>query len=198
MRARSTSARPSPRGAARAGADPPAAGRRPAPRLPAAPQHARRAGPRDAGSCSPTTRCCCARGSRGCSRRRASTWSPRSGTAEDLLRQVAMHKPDVAVVDIRMPPTHTDEGLRAAQGDPRALPGHRRARALAVRRAGLRDGAARRERRGRRLPAQGPRLGRGGVRRGRAPRRRGRLRARSRRRRAARRPPPPATTRSTS
>jgi DNA-binding NarL/FixJ family response regulator/class 3 adenylate cyclase len=38
-----------------------------------------------------------------------------SGTAEDLLRHVSMHKPDVAVVDIRMPPTHTDEGLRAAQ-----------------------------------------------------------------------------------
>jgi DNA-binding NarL/FixJ family response regulator len=38
-----------------------------------------------------------------------------SGTAEDLLRHVAMHKPDVAIVDIRMPPTHTDEGLRAAQ-----------------------------------------------------------------------------------
>jgi DNA-binding NarL/FixJ family response regulator len=38
-----------------------------------------------------------------------------SGTAEDLLRHVAMHKPNVAIVDIRMPPTHTDEGLRAAQ-----------------------------------------------------------------------------------
>jgi DNA-binding NarL/FixJ family response regulator/class 3 adenylate cyclase len=38
-----------------------------------------------------------------------------SGTAEDLLRHVGMHKPDVAVVDIRMPPTQTDEGLRAAQ-----------------------------------------------------------------------------------
>ena len=38
-----------------------------------------------------------------------------SGTAEDLLRHVAMHRPDVAVVDIRMPPTHTDEGLRAAR-----------------------------------------------------------------------------------
>ena len=37
-----------------------------------------------------------------------------SGTADDLLRHVAMHKPQVAVVDIRMPPTHTDEGLRAA------------------------------------------------------------------------------------
>jgi DNA-binding NarL/FixJ family response regulator/class 3 adenylate cyclase len=38
-----------------------------------------------------------------------------SGDAEDLLRHVAMHKPDVAVIDIRMPPTHTDEGLRAAR-----------------------------------------------------------------------------------
>jgi DNA-binding NarL/FixJ family response regulator/class 3 adenylate cyclase len=38
-----------------------------------------------------------------------------SGTAEDLLRHVAMHRPDVALVDIRMPPTHTDEGLRAAR-----------------------------------------------------------------------------------
>jgi DNA-binding NarL/FixJ family response regulator/class 3 adenylate cyclase len=38
-----------------------------------------------------------------------------SGTGEDLLRHVAMHKPDVAIVDIRMPPTYTDEGLRAAR-----------------------------------------------------------------------------------
>ena len=34
--------------------------------------------------------------------------------APDLLRKVRAHKPDIAVVDIRMPPTHTDEGLRAA------------------------------------------------------------------------------------
>src|ERR671930_475649 len=38
-----------------------------------------------------------------------------SGPADDLLRHVGMHKPDVAIVDIRMPPTQTDEGLRAAQ-----------------------------------------------------------------------------------
>jgi DNA-binding NarL/FixJ family response regulator/class 3 adenylate cyclase len=38
-----------------------------------------------------------------------------SGTADDLLRHVGMHKPDVALVDIRMPPTQTDEGLRAAK-----------------------------------------------------------------------------------
>ncbi len=37
-----------------------------------------------------------------------------SGDAEDLLRKVGAHKPDVAIVDVRMPPTHTDEGLRAA------------------------------------------------------------------------------------
>ena len=37
-----------------------------------------------------------------------------AGDAEDLLRKVGSHKPDVAVVDVRMPPTHTDEGLRAA------------------------------------------------------------------------------------
>jgi DNA-binding NarL/FixJ family response regulator len=33
---------------------------------------------------------------------------------EALLAAVAMHRPDVAIVDIRMPPTHSDEGLRAA------------------------------------------------------------------------------------
>ena len=37
-----------------------------------------------------------------------------SGDAEDLLRKVGAHHPDVAVVDVRMPPSHTDEGLRAA------------------------------------------------------------------------------------
>ncbi|AHI00868.1 response regulator transcription factor [Kutzneria viridogrisea] len=34
--------------------------------------------------------------------------------AEKLLRAVGEHAPDVAVVDVRMPPTHSDEGLRAA------------------------------------------------------------------------------------
>ncbi len=36
------------------------------------------------------------------------------GDGEALLTAVKEHDPDVAVVDIRMPPTHTDEGLRAA------------------------------------------------------------------------------------
>src|SRR4051812_7674653 len=43
--------------------------------------------------------------------------------AEDLLRKVGAHKPDVAIVDVRMPPTHTDEGLRAAAEIRRLYPG---------------------------------------------------------------------------
>jgi DNA-binding NarL/FixJ family response regulator len=35
-------------------------------------------------------------------------------TAEDLLRKVGGLHPDVVIVDIRLPPTHTDEGLQAA------------------------------------------------------------------------------------
>jgi len=38
-----------------------------------------------------------------------------AGDAEDLMRKVRAHKPDVAVVDIRMPPGNADDGLRAAQ-----------------------------------------------------------------------------------
>ena len=38
-----------------------------------------------------------------------------AGDAEDLIRKVSAHKPDVAIVDVRMPPTNTDDGLRAAQ-----------------------------------------------------------------------------------
>ena len=34
--------------------------------------------------------------------------------ADQLLRAVGEHHPDVVVVDVRMPPTHTDEGIRAA------------------------------------------------------------------------------------
>jgi len=36
------------------------------------------------------------------------------GDADELLRVVELHQPDLAVVDVRMPPTHTDDGLRAA------------------------------------------------------------------------------------
>ena len=38
-----------------------------------------------------------------------------AGDGEDLLRKVRAHKPDLALIDVRMPPTHTDEGLAAAR-----------------------------------------------------------------------------------
>jgi DNA-binding NarL/FixJ family response regulator len=37
-----------------------------------------------------------------------------AGDAPDLLRKVAAHRPDVAIVDVQMPPGNTDDGLRAA------------------------------------------------------------------------------------
>ncbi|GII94406.1 response regulator [Sinosporangium siamense] len=43
--------------------------------------------------------------------------------AEALLHAVAAHRPDMVVVDVRMPPTHTDEGLRAALEIRRRWPG---------------------------------------------------------------------------
>jgi DNA-binding NarL/FixJ family response regulator/class 3 adenylate cyclase len=38
-----------------------------------------------------------------------------AGTADELMLKVRSYSPDVAIVDIRMPPTQTDEGLRAAK-----------------------------------------------------------------------------------
>src|SRR5205807_5542580 len=37
-----------------------------------------------------------------------------AGDPDELIRKVRAHKPDVAIVDIRMPPNHSDEGLQAA------------------------------------------------------------------------------------
>jgi DNA-binding NarL/FixJ family response regulator len=37
-----------------------------------------------------------------------------AGDAEDLLRKASAHHPDVAIVDVQMPPGHADDGLRAA------------------------------------------------------------------------------------
>ena len=37
-----------------------------------------------------------------------------AGDADELVRKVSAHRPDVAVIDVRMPPTNTDDGLRAA------------------------------------------------------------------------------------
>ncbi len=38
-----------------------------------------------------------------------------AGDADGLLREVALTRPDAVIVDIRMPPTHTDEGIAAAR-----------------------------------------------------------------------------------
>jgi class 3 adenylate cyclase/CheY-like chemotaxis protein len=46
-----------------------------------------------------------------------------AGSGEELLEQVAATEPDVAVVDIRMPPSGSDEGVRAAQAIRRLHPG---------------------------------------------------------------------------
>ncbi|MFB2579944.1 response regulator [Herbiconiux sp. P15] len=46
-------------------------------------------------------------------------------TAEDLLRTAAAERPELAIVDVRMPPTFTDEGIRAAvllRAEPHPLP----------------------------------------------------------------------------
>jgi DNA-binding NarL/FixJ family response regulator len=37
-----------------------------------------------------------------------------AGDADDLLRKVRAHRPEVAIIDVRMPPDNTDDGLRAA------------------------------------------------------------------------------------
>jgi DNA-binding NarL/FixJ family response regulator len=42
--------------------------------------------------------------------------------ADDLLLKIASYQPDVAIIDVRMPPTHTDEGLRAAEEIRRRYP----------------------------------------------------------------------------
>jgi DNA-binding NarL/FixJ family response regulator len=45
-----------------------------------------------------------------------------AGDGEELMRKVKAHKPDVVIIDIRMPPTHTDEGLRAARAIREEMP----------------------------------------------------------------------------
>jgi DNA-binding NarL/FixJ family response regulator len=46
-----------------------------------------------------------------------------TASADDLMLKVSSYQPDVAIIDIRMPPTHTDEGLRAAEEIRRRYPG---------------------------------------------------------------------------
>jgi DNA-binding NarL/FixJ family response regulator len=42
---------------------------------------------------------------------------------EELVKAVSEHRPELAIVDVRMPPTFTDEGLRAALNARQAVPG---------------------------------------------------------------------------
>ncbi|WP_328630022.1 response regulator transcription factor [Streptomyces lycii] len=50
------------------------------------------------------------------------TVAGQAGTAEEALSRAARCRPDVALMDIRMPPTHTDEGVRAALALRESLP----------------------------------------------------------------------------
>jgi DNA-binding NarL/FixJ family response regulator len=45
------------------------------------------------------------------------------GDGPSLVRSIAAHRPDVSIVDVRMPPSHTDEGLRASVEARRLVPG---------------------------------------------------------------------------
>jgi DNA-binding NarL/FixJ family response regulator len=45
------------------------------------------------------------------------------GSAPELLEALTRERPDVGIVDVRLPPTHTDDGLRAALAARRAVPG---------------------------------------------------------------------------
>ena len=94
---------------------------------------------------------------RRCSPTTATRSSPRSATATRCSPPSTSTTPELAIIDVRMPPTQTDEGVRAAvevrrrharRGDPHPQP---------VRRGALRLRPARRRQPGRRLPAQGPR-----------------------------------------
>ena len=60
------------------------------------------------------------------------------GDLDELLATVDAELPDVVLTDIRMPPTGTDEGVRAANVAARAAPRHRRRDAQPVRRARVR------------------------------------------------------------
>ena len=93
-------------------------------------------------------------------RRRASAATPRSCCARSGATRL-----DAVIVDIRLPPTHSDEGLRAALEIRAHHPARRGARPLAVRRGRAGDEAPGGLGRRRRLPPQGPDQRRSGLRR---------------------------------
>ena len=79
-------------------------------------------------------------------------------TVPKLPEAYEREQPDVAVVDVRLPPTFTDEGIRGAVELRRARPGTPVLGALPVRRGALRTRPAERPRRGDRLPPLGYRV----------------------------------------
>ena len=101
-----------------------------------------------------------------------------AGNADELILKVRSYRPDVAVVDIRMPPTQTDEGLRAAKQIRKELP----QTGVLVLSAYLESEYALEllSESADRLPAQGPRLRCRAVLVGRSPGGGGRLGSRSR------------------
>ena len=54
------------------------------------------------------------------------------GDGPSLTDAVLTHRPDVALIDIRMPPTFTDEGLRAAVQIRKQIPGHKSGSSVCV------------------------------------------------------------------
>ena len=96
------------------------------------------------GSRSPTTTCCFGKVSPLCSGAVGYDVVGQAGDADGLIELVRSEQPDVAIVDIRMPPTHTTEGLDAARTIREELPAGRDPRSVCPHRGRARDGPARR------------------------------------------------------
>ena len=60
------------------------------------------------------------------------------GSAPELLAALVTERPDVGIIDVRLPPTHTDDGLRAALAAREKVPWPAGARAVPVRGAAVR------------------------------------------------------------
>ena len=129
------------------------------------------------------TTCCCARASPGILTDAGLDVVAQAGDADDLLRRTLAHRPDVAIVDVQMPPRREDDGLVAALELRRRLPETGVLILSQFCEPAFALELDRRSPRGRRLPAQGARRRRRDVRRRRHARRGRRQRARPRGRR---------------
>ena len=99
--------------------------------------------------------CCSGKASRACSTGHGLRGRGQADDGDTCCALVEESRPDLAVVDIRMPPTHTTEGLAAAREIRARVPDDGDPRPVGVRRGGARDRAAG-QRRAHRLPAQDP------------------------------------------